>query len=124
VTILLDSVILIDHLNGISQATDYIKLIHAGAAISVITRAEVLAGIKTHEDEERVRRLLGIFPTLPLTTEVADAIAAFRKKGLKFPDAAQAAIASVNRLKLATRNTEDFTLAKFPDALVPYTLSA
>ena len=42
---LLDSVILIDHLNGIDKATRFIlKLQPEQTAISVITRAEILAG--------------------------------------------------------------------------------
>ena len=43
---LLDSVIIIDHLNGIEQSTQFIMgLDPRKTAISVITRAEVLAGI-------------------------------------------------------------------------------
>ena len=42
---LLDSVILIDHFNGISEATRFISgLAPARTAISVITRAEILVG--------------------------------------------------------------------------------
>jgi predicted nucleic acid-binding protein len=123
-TVLLDSNILIDHLNGISEATDYLRLVHGTAAISVITRAEVLAGVKSADQEEKVTKFLGLFATLPVTMEVADEVALFRKQGLKFPDATQAAIASLNKLKLATRNTRDFTPARFPDVLVPYTLTS
>ena len=43
-TLLLDSVILIDHFNGVAQATDYLSRWRKVAAISVITRAEVLTG--------------------------------------------------------------------------------
>ena len=41
--VLLDSVILIDHFNGIAAATEYLTQVNEGAAISVITRAEVPA---------------------------------------------------------------------------------
>jgi predicted nucleic acid-binding protein len=41
---LLDSVILIDHFNGVDMATDYLSSIRVDATISVITRAEVLTG--------------------------------------------------------------------------------
>jgi hypothetical protein len=41
---LLDSVIVIDHLNGISAATAFLREQFSVCAISVITRAEVLAG--------------------------------------------------------------------------------
>lgn len=41
---LLDSVILIDHFNGIDAATQFIASEHQGIALSPITRAEVLTG--------------------------------------------------------------------------------
>ncbi|OAV23859.1 hypothetical protein AO369_2052 [Moraxella catarrhalis] len=43
---LLDSVILIDHFNNISQATNFIKKNHKLCYISAITRAEVLTGFQ------------------------------------------------------------------------------
>jgi predicted nucleic acid-binding protein len=43
---LIDSVILIDHLNGISKATRFVLgLDPLQTAVSVITRAEILAGL-------------------------------------------------------------------------------
>jgi len=42
--ILLDSVILIDHLSGVGPATEYLRGIAERAHISAITRAEVLTG--------------------------------------------------------------------------------
>lgn len=42
---LLDSVILIDHFNNISQATTFLQENKDVSAISVITRAEVLTGV-------------------------------------------------------------------------------
>ena len=44
---LLDSVILIDHFNGVGAATAYLGETHGQAVVSVITRAEVLAGFAT-----------------------------------------------------------------------------
>lgn len=43
---LLDSVILIDHFNNISQATNFIKKNHKLCYIPAITRAEVLTGFQ------------------------------------------------------------------------------
>jgi hypothetical protein len=40
----LDSVILVDHLNGVGAATSYLSKVHLDATISAVTRAEVLAG--------------------------------------------------------------------------------
>ena len=55
---LIDSVILIDHLNGINKATEFIlDLNPAQTAISVITRAEILTGLD-EEEQARVKSLL------------------------------------------------------------------
>jgi predicted nucleic acid-binding protein len=123
VKILLDSVIVIDHLNGIEEATRYLER-HAGrAAISVITRAEVLAGTKPRA-VARVRRLLELFPNLAITAEIADRAAALRRKHRwKLPDAFQAALAKHHRMRLATRDTRDFRPSAHRFVIVPYTLA-
>jgi len=41
---LLDSVILIDHFNGVEAATTFLRECRSDAAISAITRAEVMTG--------------------------------------------------------------------------------
>ena len=105
---LLDSVILIDHFNGIDQATAYLKRIGKSAAISAITRAEVLTGF---DDVNRMSalRLLDAFDCYCLDRETADLAAQLRRqKRWKLPDAFQAAISLRHGLKLATRNSRDF----------------
>src|SRR5436309_3615654 len=61
--LLLDSVILIDHFNGRAEATRYLARVAGESAISVITRAEVLAGFDPVGTALAVR-LLDRFPTL------------------------------------------------------------
>ena len=56
-TILVDSVILIDHFNGIPAATQYLSKMHSKLAVSVITRIEVLTGFEGRE-KQLARRLL------------------------------------------------------------------
>lgn len=119
---LLDSVIVIDHLNSIQAATDFIAAHERDIHLSVITRAEVLAGV-----DERglvpVRRLLQHFPTLAVTSEDADAAAGLRRKhGWKLPDAFQATLATNHRLSLVTRNTKDFPPDVHAFVAVPYQL--
>ena len=48
-TVLVDSVIMIDHFNGIPAATTYLLEMQGKLAISVITRAEVLTGFEGKE---------------------------------------------------------------------------
>lgn len=120
---LLDSVILIDHLNGIEKATQFVlKLQPAQTAISVITRAEILAGL-SEEDKEVVAPLLDQYKRLIIDQPVADLAADLRRiHRWKLPDAFQAALALHHKLKLTTRNTKDFATSKLDFVEIPYTL--
>lgn len=117
---LLDSVIIIDHLNGVGEATEFMSLHGHESAISVITRVEVLAGVMA-DYEQAVVRLLNQFITLPVTTAVADQAAKLRQtERWKLPDAIQAAVAMDNNLVLVTRNSRDFKDGQPVSVLTPY----
>lgn len=121
-TRLVDSVILIDHLNGVTEATDYLRAHSRAIAVSVITRAEVLAGLDAVQVPV-VRPLLDALVTLPVDIPVADAAARLRREyRWKLPDALQAAVALQHGLKLVTRNTRDFSPERFSFVEVPYRL--
>ncbi len=117
---LLDSVILIDHFNGITTATDYLSAHHADAAVSVITRAEVLTGFEPFAARTAVQ-FLDCFPTLGIDQPIADLAATLRRNhGWKLPDAFQAAIAQQHGLKLVTRNQRDFPPQRHRFVVIPY----
>lgn len=117
---LLDSVIVIDHLNGISAATNYLMTTHGMCAISVITRAEVLVPFDA-KHAPPILRLLNGFPSLAIDAEIADSAAHLRRvHKWKLPDAFQAALAQKHELTLITRNTRDFPPAKFRFVNIPY----
>ncbi len=119
---LLDSVILIDHLNGIPQARAFLERAGALSGISVITRAEVRAGLEAH-DKEAGGRLLDAFATFPIDRAIADRAADLRSgQRWKLPDAFQAAIALEHGLTLVTRNTKDFDEQEHGFVHVPYRL--
>ena len=118
--VLLDSVILIDHLNGVAAATRYLRTLD-GAHISVITRAEVLAGVDENA-KVPVESLLARYATLPIDRPAADLAAQLRRKHRwKLPDAFQAALAQIHKLQLATRNTKDFPVS-LDFVVVPYSV--
>ncbi len=120
--ILADSVILIDHFNGITSATEYLSQTQGRLAISVITRAEVLAGFEG-KDRKLARTLLDCFPTLIIDRTIADLAATLRRRyRWKMPDAFQAAIAKHHKLKLATRDVGDFPPKRHRFVVVPYVL--
>ena len=123
-SLLLDSVILIDHFYGRREATDYLVETAGEAALSVITRAEVLAGFDA-ERSGAAEGLLDRFPTLGIDLAVADLAARFRREfRWKMPDALQAALAQYHGLLLVTRNTRDFPPDRHPFVVVPYVLSS
>jgi len=121
-TILLDSVILIDFLNAIPEAQAYVDAHRAEAAISVVTTAEVLAGVDDAGVPATVR-FLDAFPLLLIDGTTALQAARLRHRfGWRLPDAFQAALAQQHGLRLATRNTKDFDPAVHPFVVVPYTI--
>lgn len=120
---LIDSVIIIDHLNGIDKASHFILNIDPGqTAISVITRAEILTGIQEDEQTEIIH-LLDQYKLLVIDKSIADLAANLRRKyGWKLPDAFQAALAQYHKVKLITRNTKDFNPKKHDFVEIPYSL--
>jgi len=121
--VLLDSVILVDHLNGIAAATTFLGS-DDDLYISAITRCEVLSGTNS-EARATVAALLDTFGFLPIDSAVADLAADLRQQHRwKLPDAIQAATAQHYGLRLATRNTRDFKPAVHPFVLVPYRVPA
>lgn len=120
-TRLLDSVILIDHLNGMLEANRFVlSLAPEATAISVITRAEILVGVEP-EDEALVKALLDQFHLLIIDKSIADLAASLRReRNWKLPDAFQASLCVYHKIKLATRNTKYFDPQKYDFVEVPY----
>ncbi len=119
---LLDSVIVIDHFNGVEAATIFLAEHGSVCAVSVITRAEVLTGFDV-KTESLARELLDVFTNLPITSDIADLAASLRRsEHWKLPDALQAAVAAQHGLVLVTRNTRDFKVGGKLDVLLPYRL--
>jgi predicted nucleic acid-binding protein len=118
--LLLDSVIVIDHFNGVEMATAFLALNRHRAAISPVTRIEALSGVP---DDDRLvyARLLDHFPTLSIDRETADGAVEMRRHyRLKVPDALQAALAIQHGLQLVTRDVRDLSPEKFAFVTVPY----
>jgi len=118
---LLDSVILIDHLNGVPEAEEFVSgLDPAETAISVITWAEILVGVEK-EDEALVRAFLNQFHLLIIDKPIADLAASLRKSHKwKLPDAFQAALSIHHKVQFVTRNTKDFDPTEHDFVEVPY----
>ena len=117
---LLDSVIVIDCLDGIQPALDFVAEQPRRPFVSVVTWAEVFAGTKP-EGMGEVKRYLEAFPLLELTVSAAVRAGQLRQsERWKLPDAFQAALAEHHGLRLATRNTKDFRPDRHRFVVVPY----
>jgi predicted nucleic acid-binding protein len=117
---LIDSVVLIDHFNGVGAATGFLLDHRDALSISVITRAEVLTGFDAAA-EAQARAFLDRFTTHALSAADADLAASLRREHRwKLPDALQAAVAINRGLLLVTRNTKDFDPARHAFVHVPY----
>ena len=102
--ILFDTDILIDHLRGVSLATDLLKNLKKNFdfAISVITLAEIESGIRPKE-RELVESFLRFFHKFPVTAEIARESGAFKQSfgsshSVHLPDAIIAATAFVHKV--------------------------
>jgi predicted nucleic acid-binding protein len=119
VTQLFDTNILIDHLNGITQATKEIQA-SSDPAVSVITWIEVMTGAANPAQEAILRAFLTNFECLPVTTAVAERAAENRRqKRIKLPDAIILATAEAAGRQLVTRNLRDFPVG-MSGVRVPY----
>lgn len=131
--VLLDTNILIDHINAVAQATEEIAN-HDNVAISAITWMEVAAGLTAAETSgfEQLIRDLPIYvlhttdEIIRETTRLRAASIAASKAGagrkLATPDAIILATADVSGRRIVTRNPADFAAATIP-IRVPYDLS-
>jgi len=106
---LVDSNIIIYHLNQNSIATKFLSDNYQSIAISQITFIEVLSFDFSEEQEKMVKELLCSFDIINVNFDIANQAVKNRKvKKIKIPDNIIVATAMVNDLILVTRNTKDF----------------
>ena len=115
---LLDTNVLIFALRSNPKALDFLDALERKrerACISVVTRTEILAGMRPHE-EARTMELLDSLENLPVDEAIADRagrlIYQYARQGiqLSFPDAIIAATALEHDLTLATTNPKHFPM--------------
>jgi len=110
---LLDSNIIIYHLNGEKIATDFLIRNFDKCTISRITYIEVLSYPFNEDDFKIVKEFLENFMIIDTNKKIADqSIINRRLKKIKLPDNIIAATAQINNLTLVTRNVKDFNALK------------
>lgn len=107
---LLDSNIIIYHLNGEKAATDFIEKNIETCAISQITFVEVLSfDFDNEEIRSEVKEFLECFEIIDTNKSIAIQCLNNRKKRkIKIPDNFIVSTAQSNHLILVTRNSDDF----------------
>ncbi len=109
---LIDSNIIIYHLNGEKTATDFIVQNIDICAISRISFIEVMSFSFNNDDELNVVDLLNSFKILDTSEQIAiQSIKNRKMKKIKVPDNIIASTAQVHNLILVTRNESDFNLS-------------
>jgi len=107
---LIDSNVIIYHLNGDERATAFLRRHIQESAISQITYLEVLSFGYTDDATQLVSAFLDQFVLLDVTKPITLACVQNRKhKKIKVPDNIIAATAQVYNLTLVTHNTVDFS---------------
>lgn len=125
-SLLIDSDILIDHLRKEKKVLDFLDAeIEKGTILflSVISRAEIFAGLRKGE-EEVVSNLFDIVTPVNVDTAIADKTGEYLRKfdkshALNIGDAIIAATASEMQLILVTRNLKHYPM-KDITVLKPY----
>jgi predicted nucleic acid-binding protein len=117
---LLDTNILIDFLNGVAEARSEMTL-YPEKAISIVTWMEIMVGAAP-EVQSATGSFLSSFEIVGLDGAIAEqAVALWRERRIKLPDAIIWASARQTGSLLITRNKRDFPVAD-PSVRVPYHL--
>ncbi len=126
---LFDSTVLVDNFRGKQVVALFVQPVLDGSAtawFSVITEAELWAGIKIPSEQPRYEALFALMKRAPVNKNIARLAGAFygrhKAQGLSLPDALIAATAKVYRKTLLTRNTKHFALLRDDLALEFYSL--
>jgi predicted nucleic acid-binding protein len=116
---LFDTNIIIDALNGHTQAHTEIKA-YPDAAICVISYLEVMAGTFPH-NEDAARALLMGFKVIDVDVDIADyAVVLRQERGLSLTDAIIVATAQASGRVLITRDAKLENECDDPPVVVPY----
>ena len=106
---LVDSNIIIYHLNRDSIATKFLTNYYKEIAISQITFIEVLSFTFTPKEERDVKELLETFEIINIDSRISNQAVRNRKlKKIKVPDNIIVSTAQTYGLTLVTRNIKDF----------------
>jgi predicted nucleic acid-binding protein len=121
--LLIDTDVLTDYLRGYAAAVSYVEAQQERLLISVVTVAELDAGVREGEERSRLERFLRAFDIIPLDQRLAVQGGLYRRDYSKshnvgLADALIAATATQWQVPLVTLNRKHFPMLQ--DVIVPY----
>ncbi|MEK7686552.1 MAG: type II toxin-antitoxin system VapC family toxin [Verrucomicrobiota bacterium] len=121
--LLLDTDVLIDYLRAAPEAVAWLEGQTGRLCVSVISVAELYAGVREGREREELDAFVQIFEILPVDAVVAQRGGLLRREygrshGVGLPDALLAGTALVCSLELVTLNLKHFPM--LPDLAVPF----
>ena len=121
---LIDSNVLIEHLNGACEATNFIQNHWELSGISAVTKIEVLGfPFPTQQAESGAEELINAMELISISEKIVEQTIRLRKMTrIKIPDAIIASTALNHQLVLVTRNIEDFKNLKGLRYMDPFAL--
>ena len=113
--LLIDTDVLIEYLRGRSEAVEYLEGLTLALYLSVISVAELFAGVKGDEEENSLKQLLQAFVILPVTEKTAQLGGLYRREyrpshGTGLVDALIAATSEESGANLVTFNRRHFPM--------------
>lgn len=113
--VLVDTDVLIEYLRGRSEAVEYLESLTADLYLSVISVAELFAGVRGGEEKSSLEQLLQAFNILPVTEKMARIGGLYRRDygrshGTGLADALIAASAEDNGAGFVTFNRRHFPM--------------
>jgi len=121
---LIDTDVLIDYLRGQADAAAYLEGLTERLLMSVITQAELYAGVREGAERSTLDAIVSIFERVDVNPEIARIGGLFRRdfgksQGVGFADALIAATAEYRNATLVTLNKKHFPMLE--NVIVPHT---
>lgn len=121
--LLIDTDVLIDYLRDKAGAVSYLESLMEPLLISVITVAELYAGVREGAERTKLEEFIRAFEIVPVSREISIKVGLYRRDHIKshnvgLADALIAATAEIQPAKLVTLNSKHFPM--LADVIAPY----
>jgi predicted nucleic acid-binding protein len=125
-TFLVDADVIIDATKRVQAATNFLEMHEDTIVISVLTIAELIAGVRSNKDRALVCDITDLFPKIDITESIAVKAGELRGRYLKshhtlgLVDCLLAATALEVDITLVTLNKKHYPMLSNSQLLIPY----